>query len=246
MQARDVPDMQAQDVMVSGVISVGPDIPVRIAANAMVVNCVSALPVINIYAKLVGIVSEGDLIRRVEIGTERRRSGDETLTSSDSPAKDFVKSHAKRVSDVMTREVITAQPETPLREIANLMEKHSIKRVPIIRDGLVVGIVSRVNLLQVLARANDNTDWVESDRVLHQRFVDSIKDQPWASRPFNIIVNDRCADLWGFVYSVDEKTAVRVAAEATPGIESVSDHLGIAPQTSDNIPWAHFENWVRE
>jgi hypothetical protein len=88
----------------------------------------------------------------------------------------------------------------------------------------VVGIVSRANLLQLLARANDNTDWVESDRELHQRFVDSIKDQP-----FNIIVNDRCADLWGFVYSVHEKTAVRVAAEATPGIESVSDHLGIAP-----------------
>jgi len=243
MQARDVPDMQAQDVMVSGVISIGPDIPVRIAANAMVVNCVSALPVIDIYAKLVGIVSEGDLIRRVEIGTERRRSGGEKLTSSDSLAKDFVKSHAKRVSDVMTREVITAQPETPLREIANLMEKHSIKRVPIIRDELVVGIVSRVNLLQVLARANTNTDWVESDRMLHQRFVESIKDQPWAGRPFNIIVNDRCADLWGFVYSVDEKTAVRVAAEATPGIESVSDHLGIAPQTSGDIPWAHFESW---
>src|SRR5215469_1161031 len=178
MQARDVPDMQAQDVMVCGVISIGPDIPVRIAANAMVVNCVSALPVIDIYAKLVGIVSEGDLIRRVEIGTERRRSGGETLMSSDSPAKDFVKSHAKRVSDVMTREVITAQPETPLREIANLMEKHSIKRVPIVQDKLVVGIVSRVNLLQVLASVHDNTDWVESDRVLHQCFVDSIKDQP--------------------------------------------------------------------
>jgi hypothetical protein len=112
------------------------------------------------------------------------------------------------------------------------MEKHSIKRVPIVQDKLVVGIVSRVNLLQVLARTNDNRDWVESDRVLHQRFVDSIKDQPWAGRPFNIIVKDRCAVLWGFVYSVDEKIAVRVAAEATPGIESVSDHLGIAPQTS--------------
>jgi len=215
--------MQARDVMVRGVISVGPDIPVQIAAIAMVRNCVRALPVINIYAKLVGIVSEGDLIRRVEIGTERLRSREvETPMSSDALAREFVKSHAKRVSDVMTREVITAQPETPLREIANLMEKHSIKRVPIVQDKLVVGIVSRVNLLQVLAR----------DRVLHQRFIDSIKDQPWAGRPFNIIVNDRCADLWGFVYSVDEKTAVRVAAEATPGIESVSDHLGIAPQTS--------------
>ena len=225
--------MQAQDVMVRGVISVGPDIPVQIAANAMVSNCVSALPVINTYSKLVGIVSEGDLIRRVEIGTERRRSGgSETVLSSDALAKDFVKSHAKRVSDVMTREVITAQPETPLREIANLMEKHGIKRVPIVRDEVVVGVVSRVNLLQVLARANNTADWVESDRDLHQRFVDSIKDQPWAGRPFNIIVNNRCADLWGVVYSLDEKTAVRVAAEATPGIESVSDHLGIAPQNS--------------
>ena len=238
--------MQARDVMVRGVISVGPDIPVQIAANAMVTNSVSALPVIDIRAKLVGIVSEGDLIRRIEIGTEQRPfRGSETLMSSDALAKEFVKSHAKRVSDVMTREVITAQPETPLREIANLMEKHSIKRVPIVRDERVVGIVSRANLLQVLARANDNTDWVESDRVLHQRFVDSIKDQPWAGRPFNVIVNDRCADLWGFVYSVDEKTAVRVAAEATSGIESLRDHLGIAPQTSE-IPWAHFESWSLE
>jgi CBS domain-containing protein len=224
--------MQARAGTVSGVISVGPDIPVQIAANAMVSNCVSALPVIDIYAKLVGIISEGDLIRRVEIGTERHPSGaGETPMPSDSLAREFVRSRAKRVSDVMTREVITAQPETSLREIANMMERHSIKRVPIVENERVVGIVSRANLLQVLARVND-TDWVESDRVLHQRFIDSIKDQPWAGRPFNIIVNDRCADLWGFVYSADEKTAVRVAAEATPGIESVADHLGIAPQAS--------------
>ena len=224
--------MQARDVMVCGVISVGPDIPVQIAANAMVSNCVSALPVIDIYAKLVGIISEGDLMRRVEIGTERHPSGaGETPMPSDSLAKEFVRSRAKRVSDVMTREVITAQPETSLREIVNMMERHSIKRLPIVENERVVGIVSRANLLQVLARAND-TNWAESDRVLHQRFVDSIKDQPWAGRPFNIIVNDRCADLWGFVYSADEKTAVRVAAEATPGIESVADHLSIAPQAS--------------
>src|SRR4029077_11129029 len=99
--------MQARDVMVGGVISVGPDIPVQIAANAMVSNCVSALPVIDIYAKLVGIVSEGDLIRRVEIGTEWRPSGEvKTQMLSDALAKEFVKSHARRVSDVMTREVI--------------------------------------------------------------------------------------------------------------------------------------------
>ena len=130
--------------------------------------------------------------------------------------------------------MIAARPGIPLRDIANLMQKHGIKRVPIIQDEQVVGIVSRVNLLQVLARANDDDeDSVESDDVLHQRFVDSIKDQPWAGRPFNIVINDRCADLSGFVYSQDEKTAVRVAAETTPGIKSVSDRLGIAAQTSE-------------
>jgi CBS domain-containing protein len=225
--------MQAQDVMVRGVISVGPDIPVRVAAHAMVSNRVSAVLVMDIDAKLVGIVSEGDLIRRVETDTERQRSWWlEMFMSTDALAREFVKSHAKRVSDVMTHEVITAAPETPLREIANLMEKHAIKRVPIVQDGLVVGIVSRANLLQALASANDDTEWFESDRVLRQRFIDSIKDMPWASRPFNIIVNDRRADLWGFVFSKDEKAAVRVAAEATAGIESVDDHLRVMP----NIP----------
>jgi predicted transcriptional regulator len=127
----------------------------------------------------------------------------------------------------MTRDVITASPETSLREIANLMEKHGIKRVPIVDNDLVVGIVSRANLLQALASVDDTTDWIESDRVLRQRVIDSIKDKPWSSRPFNVIVNDRQADLWGFVFSKDEKAAIRVAAEATPGIVSVADHLRV-------------------
>lgn len=225
--------MQAQDVMVRGVISVGPDIPVQIAAHAMISNGVSAVLVMDIEAKLIGIVSEGDLIRRVENDTERQRSWWlEMFMSTDALAREFVKSHARRVSDVMTRELITATPETPLREIANLMEKHGIKRVPIIQDGLVVGIVSRANLLQALASVSRDSESVESDRVLRQRIVDNIKDQPWASRPFNVIVSDRRADLWGFVFSKDEKAAIRVAAEATPGIESVDDHLRVMPSVA--------------
>jgi CBS domain-containing protein len=222
--------MQAQDVMVRGVISIGPDMPVRAAAHAMVSNGVSALLVMDISAKLVGVVSEGDLIRRVENDTERRHSWWlEMFTSSDTLAKEFVKSRAKRVSDVMTREVIVAAPDAPLREIANLMEKHGIKRVPILEDGKVVGIVSRANLLQALASVSEDTDLIEGDRALRQRIIDSLKDTPWASRPFNVIVSDRRADLWGFVFSEDEKTAVRVAAEATPGIDSVDDHLRVLP-----------------
>src|SRR4051812_31923748 len=154
--------MQAQDIMVRGVISVGPDMPVRAAAHAMVSNGISALPVIDIDAKLVGIVSEGDLIHRVENGTERERSWWlEMFMSTDALAMEFVKSHAKHVADVMTRNVITAAPEASLREIANLMEKHAIKRVPIVENGKVIGIVSRANLMQAVASSNDETDWVE-------------------------------------------------------------------------------------
>lgn len=220
--------MQARDVMVRGVISVGPDMPVRAAANAMVRNRISAIPVIGLDAKLVGIVSEGDLIRRVENRTERRRSWWlEMFVSTDQLAQEFVKSHAKNVRDVMTREVITVSPQTSLRDIAGLMEKHAIKRVPVVEDGKVVGIVSRANLLQALASAGDDDDAGETDRDLRRRILDTIKDKPWASRPFNVIVKQRNVDLWGFVYSEDERAAIRVAAEATPGVQAVNDNLQI-------------------
>lgn len=225
--------MQAQDVMAHGVISVGPEIPVQIAAHTMVANGVSAILVMDINAKLIGIVSEGDLIRRVENHTERKRSWWlEMFTSTDALAREFVKSRAKRVSDVMTRDVITATPETPLRQIANLMEKHAIKRVPIVRDGLVVGIVSRANLLQALASASNELETAETDRVLRHRIIDSIRGKPWANRPFSITVTDRRVDLWGLVSSPDEKAAIRVAAETTSGVESVTDHLRVMP----NVP----------
>jgi len=215
--------MQARDVMVRGVISVGPDIPVQIAANAMVRNCVSALPVIDIHVKLVGIVSEGDLIRRVEIGTERRRP----LMSSDAQAKEFVKSHAKRVSDVMTREVITAQPETPLREIVNLMEKHSIKRVPIVRNGKIVGVVSRSNLIQALASAKPLLEAKkESDRAIRLKMLDRLSKQKWTdfgSR--NIIVENGVVHLWGLVGSESERKALTALAEDIPGVSSVADEM---------------------
>jgi CBS domain-containing protein len=222
--------MQARDVMVHGVIAVGPDMPVLAAANAMVSNGVSALLVMDLSAKLIGVVSEGDLIRRVETDTERHRSWwKDMFVSSDALAREFVKSHARRVADVMTRQVITAIPDTPLREIADLMEEHNIKRVPILDNGKVVGIVSRANLLQALADCNDDTEWLESDRVLRQRIIDGLKDTPWASRPFTVVVDNGRAGLRGYVFSQDEKAAVRVAAEATPGVRDVTDDLQVLP-----------------
>jgi CBS domain-containing protein len=226
--------MQAQDVMARGVIAIGPDMPVQFAARAMISNKVSALVVMGIDARLMGIISEGDLLRRVETGTEQTHSAwPEMFVSSDTLTKQFIKSRGKRARDVMTRDVVTAAPETPLREIADLMEKHGVKRVPILKDDIVVGIVSRADFLRVLASVSETADWVESDRAMHERFVESIEGQPWANRPFNVAINERRAELWGYVYSEAEKTAVRVAVEAIPGIETVEDHLRVMPPTAD-------------
>ena len=222
--------MQAQDVMVRGVISVGPDIPVQVAANAMVRNGVSALPVIDITARLVGIVSEGDLIRRAEIDTDRQRSSRlEPFTPADTLAQEFVKSHGKRVSDVMTRDVITATPETPLREIANLMEKHGIKRVPIVHSNLVVGIVSRANLIQAVASARPKLEVTLPDSIIRQQLLGELKKHSWAhAHNLSVTVTNGIVDLWGYADSGEERQAIRVIAEAVPGVTIVKDHLAVS------------------
>jgi CBS domain-containing protein len=138
--------------MVCAVISVRPNARVEEVASILLANRISAVPVIDEQDGLVGIVSEGDLMRRAEAGTERSRSWWlEYLTGKQVLAAEYVKSHSHKVTDVMTRSVITAKPETPLREIAVLLERKRIKRVPIVQNGKVVGIVSRANLLQALA-----------------------------------------------------------------------------------------------
>ena len=144
--------MKAADVMVSAVISVRPNARVEEVASILLANRISAVPVIDDQDELVGIVSEGDLMRRAEAGTERSRSWWlEYLTGKQVLASEYVKSHSHKVTDVMTPSVITATPETALGEIAMLLERNRIKRVPIVQNGKVVGIVSRANLLQALA-----------------------------------------------------------------------------------------------
>jgi CBS domain-containing protein len=144
--------MNAADVMISNVITVGPDANLQDVARGLLSNRISGMPVVAADGKLVGIISEGDLMRRAESGTERRRSWWlEMLTGREALAAQYIKEHSRKVSDVMTREVITVKPETPLNDIATLLERNGIKRVPVVKDGKVVGIVSRANLLQALA-----------------------------------------------------------------------------------------------
>ena len=227
--------MNAADVMVTKVITVGPDARVQDVAHIFLTNRISAVPVVGSDGKILGIVSEGDLMRRAEAGTGRRRSWWlALLTGTDALAAEYVKEHSRMVADVMTRDVITAAPETPLRDIADILEKKGIKRVPIVKDGRIVGIVSRANLLQALASLRKQIEGgAPNDAKVREAVLERLKAAPW-SRPslINVIVQDGTVELWGIVETPTQKKAVRVAAEDTPGVRAVNDNLIIRPAGS--------------
>ncbi len=225
--------MNASDIMVSKVISIGPDATVRDAAKLLVDHRISALPVVGEDGKLLGIISEGDLMRRSEVGTEKRRSWWlELLSSNEGLAAEFIRSHARKVSDLMTRKVVVANPSTSLADIATLMEKNDVKRIPIVKDGKIVGIVSRANLVQALASAPNGIGAQPrvDDAVVRERVQAQLTAQAW-TRPsrLNVIVHDGMVELWGIVDSQIEKRAARVAAEEVPGVVAIKDNLLVMP-----------------
>jgi len=219
--------MHARDVMVAPVITVKPSTTVKEVAELFLEKRISAAPVIDSQEKLVGIVSEGDLLHRVEAGTERHRSWWlEGFIGNDTLAAEYVKAHGRKVSDVMTRKVITASPQTPLHEVATLMEKNAIKRVPILENGQLVGIVSRANLIQAVATARKLLDIPLSDTTIREKILSHLKKQPWAhTTMLNVTVNAGVVDLWGIADSAAERKAIKVAAESVPGVCAVNDNL---------------------
>jgi CBS-domain-containing membrane protein len=230
--------MNAADVMVSNVVSVAPDASVQDVAAILIQNHISAVPVVGPGGNVLGIVSEGDLIHRAEAGTEVSRSWWlDILTSDEMRAAEFAKSHAHKVADVMTRNVVTAGPETPLNEIAALLEKHGIKRLPIVKNGKLVGIVSRKNLLQALAsmKTAQVPAAAPSDTDLRAKIMTQLDAQKWARPAFlNVLVKDGTVELYGMVTNQAEKKAVRVLAEATPGVRAVTDNLMIQRTMADD------------
>ena len=220
--------MKAADVMATNVITVRLDTPVATIAEVLLANRISAVPVVNDKDVLVGIVSEGDLIHRVEAGTERHRSWWlELLTGKETLAHEFVMSHARKAADVMTRPVISVQPDTPLGDIASLLEKHRIKRVPVASNGKIVGIVSRANLIQALVSLNRaKTEASVDDLTLHGNILEQLRSKPWVDpSTISILVNNGSVELWGIVDSETEKNAIRVAVEVTPGVRQVANKL---------------------
>jgi CBS domain-containing protein len=226
--------MKARDIMVAPVITASPNASVKSVAETFVRHQISAVPVVDDKGKLIGIVSEGDLLHRAEAGTEKQRPW--WLRSFVGPAisaNEYVKAHARRVFDVMTRQVVTASPETPLHEVAALLEKHSIKRVPIIENGQLVGIVSRANLVQAVATARRTLEIPLSDSTIRDKLLGHLKAQDWAdAERFNVTVNGGVVDLWGVVGSASQRKAIRVAAETTPGVSAVNDNLKLRPASA--------------
>jgi CBS domain-containing protein len=224
--------MNALDVMVSPVVTAKPSLSVKEVARLMLERRISAVPVVNDQGKLIGIVSEGDLLHRTETGTEQQRSwwllG---LTADETLAAEYVKAHALKVADVMTSKVITATPDAPLHEIAALLEKNAIKRVPIVRDGQLVGIVSRANLVQAVATSKEGQlENPISDASIRDSLLSHLQKQAWTRAwLLNPIVRDGVVDLWGVARSEEEKKAIRVAAESMPGVRAVNDNLIIQP-----------------
>jgi CBS-domain-containing membrane protein len=219
--------MKARDVMVSPVVTVKASSSVKELAKTLLKHGISGVPVVDDQGKLVGVVSEGDLLHRAEAGTERRHSWWLRMVAGDgSLSADYTKAHARKVADVMTRDVVTATPGTPLNEVAMLLEKNSVKRIPIVDRGQLVGIVTRANLVQVVASAGTLLEMPMSDANIRDKLLKDLRAQPWMHTSFlNVTVKDGIVDVWGMTDSDKERKAIRVAAENTPGVRTVNDHL---------------------
>ncbi len=220
--------MNARDIMTSPAISVGPEAPVAVIAALLNDRHISAVPVVQ-DGRLIGMVSEGDLLHRREIGTDRpgeRGSWWLRLFSPDRSPADYIKSHAKRARDIMTREVISVAPEAPIAEIASILEKQRIKRVPVMDNGSLAGIVSRSDLVRALATAGRAAKRQErvSDEAIHRRLTAELERETWWHPIFsNITVTDGVVEFAGGFEAEDERYAACIAAESIPGVRGVED-----------------------
>lgn len=220
--------MNAGEVMTVGVTTVPPDASVTEAARLMVEHGISGLPVVDTRGQLVGIVTEGDFLRRAETGTERKRPRWlRFLLGPGRLANEYVHSHARKIQEVMTPDVITVSQTTPLQDVVTVMERHRIKRVPVLGGEKLVGIISRANLVQALARlAEEASPSRPDDEAMRTQILNDLNRERWTPRDsLNVIVRNGVAELWGVIRDERERQAIKVVAENVPGIRTVRDHL---------------------
>lgn len=219
--------MRAHQIMTQSVITVTPDTNIADAAKLMLQRHVSGLPVVDASGSLVGIVSEGDFLRRGEIGTQRKRGRFlKFILGPGKAASDFVHEHGRKVSEIMTPEPLTISEGTPLETIVALMEKKNVKRLPVLRDDKLVGIVSRANLLQAVASlARDVPDPTADDDQIRTGVIAALEKADWCPFGLSIIVRDGIVHLSGVISEERARKAAIVAAENVAGVNKVHDHL---------------------
>ncbi len=220
--------MKAGDIMSARVVSISPDAGVLEAVRLMLQNHISGLPVIDGSGALVGMVTEGDFLRRAETGTERKRPRWlEFLVGPNRLAEEYVESHARKVGEMMTREPITITEDTALDEIVQVMERRRIKRVPVMRGTQVVGIVSRSNLMHAVATLGRTASApAKTDAAIRQQLLDEFQKQFWAPAALiDVSVKDGVVELWGTILEGAQGEAIKVCAENVPGVKKVVSHL---------------------
>jgi CBS domain-containing protein len=220
--------MNVADVMTRHVISVSPDATVEEAARQMLERGISGLMVVDSKGELAGVITEGDLLRRDEIGTVRHRPWWlRLLLSPGRQAADFTRAHGRRVRDVMTHDVVTVSTDAALEQVVEAMEQHRIKRMPVTENNRVVGVVSRADLLRALVVAERRDRPIATDdRSIRAAILDALDKQSWAPMTtLNVTVADRVVDIWGTITNDEERRAICILAENVPGVQQVNDHL---------------------
>jgi len=219
--------MRAHQIMTRNVITVTPGTSIVEAAKLMLDNHLSGLPVADGGGKLIGIVSEGDFLRRSEIGTQRKRPRWlQFFVGPNRAATEFVHASGRKVEEVMTRDPLVVTEETPLEEIVRLMEKNRVKRLPVMRNERLVGIVTRTNLLQAVASmARDVPDPTADDDHIRARIISAISNTDWRPIGLQVTVRNGVVHLHGIVVNPNSRQAAIVAAENISGVKEVHDHL---------------------
>lgn len=222
--------MRARDVMTSDVATARPEMTVKDIASLMVARHISGLPVVSKDGEVVGMVSESDLLHRSEIGTADDESAlAQLFTRADEVAQHYVKAHGKKVHDVMSRPVVSVDEDSELSHVADTLDRNRVKRVPVIRQGKVVGIISRSDLVRALSRVDVRESKVQlGSGLIHQTVTDAMRELSWIDTSYvNVTVKGGVVHLWGYVQSEDQRNALCALVEDMPGVDRIDDHLNI-------------------
>jgi CBS domain-containing protein len=225
--------MNAQDAMTTDVITVGPEATIGEIAALLVHHRISAVPVVSDDNRVIGIVSQTDLGHRSETGTEKRRKWWlEVFADADTKAREYIKSHGLKAQDVMTRFIVSVSKAANLSEVAEVLDTHRIRQVPVMDDGKLVGMISRADLVRKLAEVSIAAPTTRPQNGALQKAIwDQVKAQPWLKSAYvNLAVKDGVVELWGAVDSNEQRRALRILVEGVNGVQKVEDNVGLFPK----------------